>query len=248
MAPTDIKAYNSRKHNYKKASTDRCTRIISSIIGSHAFPGTITIHSVTEARLDDSSRLQDIADPTTALIYWIDGSYKCAGVNDVLGAGVAWQDEQKWHYASYSLGANTGNAQDAELFGISLALGLAVERVVVEGEAIELVRVFSDAQQVLDALANDNPNMLGPAGMKCWALRDVYEWADTLEKAGVKVELVWVKGHSQSMGNRVADEAAVKATKMQKESLGKGKRFLVRREDAPDDMKDADRDAVEEWL
>ncbi|KAH7080963.1 hypothetical protein FB567DRAFT_412433, partial [Paraphoma chrysanthemicola] len=236
-----------RKLNYQRASDDRCNRIISSIVGSRAFPGTVTIPSVAEACRDDSSRLQDIADPTTTLVYCADGSYRRAGVNDVLGAGVAWLDEQKWHYASYSLGVNTGNSQDAELFGISAALGLALERVVVEGEAIELVRIFSDAQKVLDALANGNPNVLGPAGRKSWALGDVYEWADALVKAGVKVELVWVKGHSQSMGNRLADEAAVSAANMQKESLGKGKRFLVQRGDVPDEMKDPDRDAVDEW-
>tara|TARA_R110002003_G_scaffold244_12_gene17538 strand:+ start:17073 stop:17954 length:882 start_codon:yes stop_codon:yes gene_type:complete len=250
-AKSPAQAYHARKRALTQASEDRRIRIINTTIGQfRTFSGTITIPSRKDAKAPDATRLQDIADPATALVYWADGSQSRSGVNDVLGAGVAWQDEQEWQSAMFSLGLNTGEVKDAELFGIAAALHLAVERVVDGGEAIALVRVFSDSQNVLSGLQDGSITTLGPAIGKNWALENLFERADWLATNGARVELVWVKGHSGSQGNWQADAKAAEAVGMQCAALGEGKRRrrVVGREDAPEEMRELGEDAVEEWF
>ena len=202
--------------------------------------------------LTDADHLQDMWGAFTegkAAVYWADGSRRQdASGEAVLGAGVAWQvqdDEGEWRYESktFALGHETGESADAELFGIAAALGLAVEKVE-QQQKIERVRVFSDCADVLEWIKDGTISILGPAVGPIWALQEVFDCVDFLAENQVEVELVWVKGHAKSEGNRAADRAASAGAKMQGV---RGKRGFVKRKEAPELIAMMGQDSVEEW-
>ncbi|KAF2034028.1 hypothetical protein EK21DRAFT_97814 [Setomelanomma holmii] len=235
---SSAKEYSFRKKTLLKAASDHKIRIINTTIGEfRTFSGTITIPSKKDAEATDAARIKDIKDKETALVYWADGSQFRRGVNEVLGAGVVWRDEEKWQAANFTLDLNTGDAIDAELFGVAAALQLAIGRVD-EGECVDLVRIFSDSQNVLSGVLEGTIVHLGPVIGKNWALQNLYNRG-----------MVWVKGHSVSEGNKLANTAATNAGRMQVEILGgeTKKRRMLKKEDAPVEMKDAGEDAVQEW-
>jgi ribonuclease HI len=124
----------------------------------------------------------------------------------------------------YSLGVNTGTSEDAELFGIAAALHLAAEKAK-KDRGVRHVRVLSDCVRVMQGIQRGSITHLGPAVSSPWALQQVYDNADILVGLGVKVELVWVKGHAQSEGNCGADAAATEVVQIQKGNKEKP-RFL----------------------
>jgi ribonuclease HI len=216
----------------------------------------VTVPSDVDARMPDSVRLQDIATTTTlglALVYWVDGPYGCVhAVEGFMGAGVVWQESGNDRFQSYKLGLWTGNNEDAEVFTIAAALGQA-KKEVEEGRVAHLFRVFSDAKGVLEALERGTMCRFGPMLMKRTALQGIYERADWLASLGIQVELVWVKSHSNSEGNRLADQAASRAVKEQAFDLNmdpsndNSVRHMARA-DVPAMWKELGPDWADEWL
>jgi ribonuclease HI len=197
-------------------NTDRLRRdrILDSILGhKRSFAGVIRT-DVHEAWANDADRLHDILEDLNAdraIAYWVDGSL--GGKTDkkgVLGAGVVWRTGQYEYTCTYKLGRWTGDSADAEVFGIAAALGRA-KKSVEKGKRYELVRVYSDAVHLLEKLRKGNLQSLGPLLAKKTALQALFERAKWLEEKGVKVELIWVKGHKNSRANRLADQAASRA-------------------------------------
>ena len=257
MAPSSNAAqaaYRKRAERYENESYYRAIRIINITIGKHAvFAGSITLEEPLRDRKAKARSDEDLLASVTAqydagnvAAYWADDSIKRTKAHDdILGAGVAWRerDEQgywAWQTQSFPLGLETGSVTDTKLFGIAAALGLAVERI----GSISVVKVFSDSQTVLRGIQRSDIWSLGRAVSSPWALEDVYNHAEVLTKAGVGVELVWVKGHAWSIGNIKADGAAAEAARSQ---LGMKRRW-IRKEDASTEMVRGGRDSVEEWL
>jgi ribonuclease HI len=251
------KAYFERKQFSKGKSHHRTIRIITTTIGEYrTFAGRIDISNAgtgTGGKQRDADHLHDIAslyNDGKALAYWTDGSLrKSKDMDDVLGAGVAWQEKDgqgKWAYKTsmYSLGVNTGTSADAELFGIAAGLRLAVEKAE-KDVGVKHVRILSDCVRVMKGIQDGTITLLGPAVSSPWALQQVYDHADILVRKGIKIELVWVKGHALSEGNAHADRAAAEVVKMQKGSKEKAR--FVKWGEAPACIAAMGRDSVEEW-
>jgi len=105
------------------------------------------------------------------------------------------------------LGRNNGNSEDAEIFALAAALDLAVKSGN-EGTKPRVVRIFSDAKSVLESLARGEYVRFGSMIGARSSLLDLYHHAEWLGHMGAKVELVWVKGHANSEGNKKADVCA----------------------------------------
>jgi ribonuclease HI len=256
-------AYRSQKLGeqlveLKVRRKERMCRLQQAILGpgGRIFNGRIIVPSDIDARMPDSVRLQDISTAIIldlALVYWVDGSYghqrKAEGF---MGAGVVWQDRGIDRFQSYKLGRRTGNNEDAEVFAIAAALGKAKEEVD-QGRDFELVRVISDALCVLTGLRRGTQCRFGPMLTKRTALQAIYERADLLTSLGIQVELMWVKGHSKSEGNNLADKVANQAVKDQVAGINmiSGNEDPTRpmtRADVPTMWKELGPDWVDEWL
>jgi ribonuclease HI len=179
------------------------------------FSGRIIIPGPNEARDSDSVRLRydnENLDCGHTVVYWSDGSYN----GECLGAGVAWLEGDAYYSQSFKLGKGVGNSADAEIYGIAAALSMAKKEVKRKQE-IRIVKVYSDAQWVLEEIRLGYSSNLGPLIVDDdqSALQDIYERAKWLTAKGVDVELIWLKGHHLSKGNIMADEAAGEATKRQ---------------------------------
>jgi ribonuclease HI len=179
------------------------------------FSGRIIIPGPNEARDSDSVRLRydnENLDRGHTVVYWSDGSYN----GECLGAGVAWLEGDAYYSQSFKLGKDVGNSADAEIYGIAAALSMAKKEVKRKQE-IRLVKVYTDAQWVLEEIRLGYSSNLGPLVIDDdqSALQDIYERAKWLTAKGVDVELIWLKGHHRSKGNIMADEAAGEATKRQ---------------------------------
>jgi hypothetical protein len=87
------------------------------------------------------------------------------------------------------------------------------------------------------------------------ALQGIYERAEWLTVEGVSVELIWVKSHANSRGNKLADRAADEAVGDQIKHLEEGgseldtrSRRLMTMADVPTTWKDMGPDWAKEWL
>ncbi|EAT90588.2 hypothetical protein HBH98_164740 [Parastagonospora nodorum] len=233
----------------KQAARARGKRLQVRILGANrVFSGSVYIPDYSAAREPDSTRLLDVAASMQAghtIVYWCDGS----AAQGFLGAGVAWTDSDKEMSEEYELGYNTGSSQDAELFAIAAALGQA-KLEVQRGRDVQLVRIYTDAQMVLKALNDGTRCPLGPLVSAETALEGLYERTDFLTNAGIEVELLWVKGHSNSRGNCLADEVADRAVKSQIRRRGHTtwKPELTSDADVPDNFKQMGQDWADEWL
>jgi ribonuclease HI len=238
----------------------RARKLHQRILGRNpTFSGKVIISLPFEAREPDSVRLMNDNDNIEmghTIVHWADGSYACSGPSvGYMGAAVAWLDGDRYSVESYELGRYTGNSEDAEVFAIAAALGKAKNEVW-ESMDIHLVKVYSDAMGILQALANGTPCRVGPMlSNKNTALHAIYDRAKWLANKGVELELIWVKGHSESTGNALADRAAYDAVSDQAERLipaawhwdsRPGKKMTG--EDAPEPWKHMGSDWVEEWL
>jgi ribonuclease HI len=238
----------------------RARKLHQSILGRNpTFSGKVIISLPSEAREPDSVRLMNDdknIELGHTIVYWADGSYACSGSSaGYMGAAVAWLDGDRYSVESYELGRYTGNSEDAEIFAIAAALGKAKNEVW-ESMDIHLVKVYSDAMGILQALANGTPCRVGPMlSNENTAIRAIYDRAKWLANKGVELELLWVKGHSESTGNALADRAAYDAVSDQAERLipaawqwdsRPGKRMTG--ENVPEPWKHMGSDWVEEWL
>ncbi|KAH7406891.1 hypothetical protein DE146DRAFT_753435 [Phaeosphaeria sp. MPI-PUGE-AT-0046c] len=234
----------------------RARRLQQQILGpNRPFRGFIWISGGEEARATDADRLYDIKadiEQGTAIVYFADGSFFG---NGTMGAGVAWQVGERQYIQSYHLGRHTGDAEDAELYAIAAALGKATH-VVDKDDRIRLVRIYTDAQWVLRGLYYHDNLRFGPMLESKTALEGAYEGAEWLEARGVRVQLIWVKGHAQSEGNRWADRAAFRAVEEQislqqqegAEERSPEQEVFKTMADVPGYWKDLGPDWAEEWL
>ena len=205
-------AESKRKPFYRRA---RMMIIIEKMLGvQRNFAGEVTIPEYDIARTEDYLRVEDIrGDLITgqAAVYWVDGSEQ----SGFLGAGVVRYEDGSLTPTSYKLGpAFRGCCNDAELFAIAVALELA-KCSVQDGQDLRLLRIFSDSQGVLMGLQTGKIRWIGPLHHEIIAIQRVFEVTDWLVAKGVEVELVWVKGHKASDGNKMADRAASKAIERQ---------------------------------
>ncbi|KAJ4341284.1 hypothetical protein N0V95_007290 [Ascochyta clinopodiicola] len=225
----------------------RLKRLHDSILGRYPiFPGTITIPDTVAAKLDDATRLQDISNDLQlcrAQVYWVDGSNR----NGFLGAGVAWRQSEQHFSGSYQLGPNTrGDSNDAEIFAIAAALGRA-KKYMQTGHQLKLVRIYSDALEILKHIKKGTCSTLGPFLVKKTALEGLYARAHWLQTHNVRVELIWVKGHSNSEGNHMADALAFNAVSEQVIATPPPSRTVKTADDVPDLWKSLGQDWVDEW-
>ena len=174
------------------------------------FAGKVTIPPPDIAKADDYTRMGDIKRGLLtghAAVYWVDGS----NWGGFLGAGVVQYVVGGRPATSYELGsAIRGCSDDAELFAIAVALELA-QSSVQGGQDLRLLRIFSDAQPVLLGFQTGKMHWIGPLHHEIIAVQRAFEVTEWLASKGVEVELVWVKGHSASEGNQMADRAAREA-------------------------------------
>ncbi|KAF2845696.1 hypothetical protein T440DRAFT_378066, partial [Plenodomus tracheiphilus IPT5] len=189
------------------------------------------------------------------LLYWADGSLQ----DGFLGAGVAALEhvdgEMRYTTSQHELGFDTGYIQDAELFAIVAALGLA-KRTFESKSGIQVVRVYSDALAVLESLERHECTILGPLIAAKTALEALYQRTEWLDSKGVVVELVWVKGHNKSKGNKIADRCANEAVRLQKiaetNSQGlpvrEGRTRLLTQTDVPVVIEQLGQEWSAEWL
>jgi ribonuclease HI len=238
----------------------RARKLYQSILGNNpTFSGKVIISSDFDARKSDYRRLmnedQNI-DLGHTIVYWADGSYAYSGSNaGYMGAAIAWLDGDHYAVESFELGRYTGNSEDAEIYAIAAALGRA-KKEVWESMDIHLVKVYSDAMGILEALANGTPLRVDPMlHNENTALHNIYDRAQWLANKGVELELIWVKGHAQSRGNALADRAAYDAVSDQPDRLQPiawqwdwmpGKWATSENVSAP--WKDMGSEWVEEWL
>jgi ribonuclease HI len=215
---------------------------------SPTFPGKVIVPGYKHARLEDIARLQDIEEPLrsgTAQVYWVDGSDR----DGFLGAGIVWLEDGRFVSRGYHLGPNTvGNSGDTEVFAIAAALGRAKKHVQ-RGNTLALVKIFSDCSGVLDGIREGNCPALGPMLVKKTALEGIYARARWLQVHNVPVELVWVKGHSNSEGNRLADEIAGRAASAQAFRADATRPLTISTvADCPDLWRNLGQDWIDEWI
>jgi ribonuclease HI len=242
-----------RNHETKSGSKERRIRMRDSVLGpNRSLAATVRIDQL-EAYKTDFDRLRGIDEDILAgraIVYWVDGSMGGGGFKrGVVGAGVVWHTGQHEYTCVYKLGRWTGNSGDAEVFGIAAALGRAKKKME-EGEKYELVRVYSDAVHILKDLAKDGGSMLGPLLAQTTAIEALFERAEWLRERGVKVELIWVKGHKKSKANKLADKTATKA--VEEGALESYDQLTVRkwmtRADVPAWCSEMGPDWIDEWL
>jgi ribonuclease HI len=251
--PKQLNLQKLQRQVLKNTGRLRRDRIRDSILGHKgSFAGEIRTNA-HEAWANDADRLHDILEDLNAgraIAYWVDGSL--GGKIDkkgVVGAGVDWHTGQYEYTCTYKLGRWTGNSADAEVFGIAAALGRA-KKSGEKGKKYELVRVYSDAVHLLEEPRKGNLQLLGPLLAKKTALQALFERAEWLEEKGVKVKLIWVKGHKNSRANRLADQTAPKAVQEGAEESYSGSmnRRWMFRADVPSWCTELGSDWEDEWL
>ncbi|KAF2119964.1 hypothetical protein BDV96DRAFT_566445 [Lophiotrema nucula] len=221
------------EHSLRKA------RIWSQIVGiprAKAFPGTIHLKTCPgSALLVDGQTNRD------TLVFYADGSHN--RLDGYLGAGVAWEEQTGMQSLQYGLGRYTGTAADAEVYAISAALELAVKRVGPQKGSgkVRVVRVLTDSREALRDLTTCTASSLGPMIDGKYAVQGIFQSTEQLAQQGVRVHLVWVKGHGDVAGNIAAHRAAFQAVTVQA-------RQPVRTITLPKAVKDAGPDYIQEWL
>jgi ribonuclease HI len=248
---------------------ERQIRLYGQTVGrDRQFKGSINSRSFA-ARLDDGFLLADVKDLNETAVYWTDGSLRrrTPGL-ECMGAGVTWLTknttgktegdnffDKEWEMVSqgYPLGKNTGTNADAELYGVAAALGHAVSEQITGARDVKLVRIFTDDLGLLHSLRKSSKGQisLGPLLSARLPVQNLFDWSDWLVERGIAVELVWVKGHNLSTGNKMADRAAAAAVRTIWEGTDKNKQeddAPKTMQDVPTDILDAGDDFANEWL
>jgi ribonuclease HI len=210
----------------------------------------VTIPYPIHARESDAVRLRDIKDicrAGKAAVYWVDGAYRKHGYS---AAGVVWRIGDSTNQGGYQLGRLVGDSENAEVFAIAAALGQA-KKAVVEGVILDVVRVYSDCQAVLEGLKKNTLCTPGPLlSSGTAALKAIYDHTDWLTDGHIGVELYWVKGHARSEGNILADKAAEQAIldQLDADSNTGSHRKAMTDADIPEIWKERGQHWADEWL
>jgi ribonuclease HI len=158
------------------------------------------------------------------LTLYTDGSYFCEGeFAGLSAAAVAYANPKApsgWETESKQLGRYVGNNNDAEMFGILLALRIAL-RQLKSGRNIKNIIICSDSKeciQVLEPKLHTDvkfTRILGPLPQNGkWALEEILEISEQIP-SGIYVHVRWIRGHANMIGNEVADRAASEANRAQ---------------------------------
>jgi ribonuclease HI len=126
-----------------------------------------------------------------------------------LGAGIYYTTNfAKNQSQSYSwcLGAGM-EVFDAELFALEKAFKTAWEK---KQEYTKKIWIFSDSQAAIKRLQNTSLK----AGL--YYIQSIKKWAEKFKNKSIQLQLEWVPGHMNILGNELADKAAKKATELQK--------------------------------
>jgi ribonuclease HI len=210
----------------------RMARILQDLLGhGRKFAGKVTIPHRDVATAEDYFRVEGIREDLEsgqAAVYWVDGSDRAG----FLGASVVRYENRRRKAVLFKLGRSfRGCNNDAELFAIAAALSLA-KYSVEAGRDLRLLRIFSDCQPVLQGLQTGKLHWIGPLHRSFIALQQIFEATDWLvSQQRVRVELIWVKGHSASKGNRMADKSASHAIERQ---------LLAERAESAEELKQID--------
>ena len=158
------------------------------------FLGQLFIQEPTTAILEAQRDKSDLA-------LWSDGSRLESGK---VGAAVVWRDApaDRWKSCKLALGKNK-EVLDAELWGVSEALGVALRKTAPRKPY--KVTVFSDSQTAIRKIQGSKT---GPGQ----ALKaQIVKRAKQLQSRGSEVTIRWVPSHSKIEGNEQADKAAKEA-------------------------------------
>ncbi len=237
--------YNRIKSERKR----RIQRLRRALLGTNRkFAGHVIIPSPQAARESDFVRLSDIQkefENGEAAVYWVDGSAR----GGYLGAAVVWHTNTGIRAKYSRLGESTGGCNnDAELFAIAAALRRARRLVQEHDSNVRLLRIYTDAQTILTGLKNGTCPCIGPFHDRSMALKRLYEDTDWLISQDIRVELIWVKGHKASEGNRIADEAASKAVETQLIARDSNSHTREERYPVPQKWRQLGPDWAAEWM
>ncbi|RAR14483.1 fmn-linked oxidoreductase [Stemphylium lycopersici] len=236
----------------------RREKLLGSVISASRRFSALVITDAEAAHDYDANRLNDVDNGIQdgrVVVYWVDGSLGGNGRSDgIMGAGLVWHTKQLECTRTYKGGRYTGGSSDAEI--LAIAAGLAHAKAAVEeGARYELVRVYSDSLSALSALRVDGHCALGPLIWKTTAVEVIYDLADWFKDRSIRLELLWVKGHCNSAGNKRADRIAHDAvmeqvnenTPIDHSKVGPQRRIKTY-EDVPNMYKGLGGDWEDEWL
>ncbi|KAJ8107057.1 hypothetical protein OPT61_g9127 [Boeremia exigua] len=212
--------------NSRAACRARRLRLRDALLGPRPkFSGTVTIPDIQHASQSDAIRLEDIQEGLVngqAAVYWAGG----AASRQYLGAGIVWYEEGLLHSEHFKLGPRiVGSNMDADVYAIAAAIHHA--KISAELSSIqELLRVYTNSLGVLTSVRSGKCTWLGPMVDDKFALEVLYRNVEWLASHGVTVELVWVKGHSgnvwQKLGQDWVDEWLYRVRRASKVSMSDG--------------------------
>ncbi len=99
---------------------------------------------------------------------------------------------------------------DAELFALEKTFKIAWER---KQEHTKKIWIFSDSQAAIKRLQNSSLKV----GQ--YYIQSIRKWAEKLKDLHIQMQLEWVPGHMNILGNELADKAAKRGTEMPKAAL-----------------------------
>jgi hypothetical protein len=99
---------------------------------------------------------------------------------------------------------------DAELFALEKTFKIAWER---KQKYTKKIWIFSDSQAAIKRLQNSSLK----AGQ--YYIQSIRKWAEKFKNYHIQLQLEWVPGHMNILGNELADKAAKKGTQLQKSTL-----------------------------
>lgn len=177
-------------------------------IRAHIVPpwwkGIQTVIAATAAKATDTHNLLAKSTANNILIYTdgsgIDGQIGAAAVSPTIGL-------ERWAYMG---DATTSTVHVAELYGIKMAIELALEDAA-HGNTRDKIIIFTDNQAAIRMTYNP----VGKSG--AYVVQDIIDLIDQNAKAQrTSIEIHWVPAHTGIKGNEMADIAAKNAARRSK--------------------------------
>ncbi|KAJ5673223.1 hypothetical protein N7507_002350 [Penicillium longicatenatum] len=153
-------------------------------------------------------------------IFWTDGSFLSPNNGSYGGAAAVWLDPGclEWHAVREKPPYLPTNSDDPELLGIVLALSQASSFIAKFQrthpsilDARHEVFVFTDSSASLHMITRAHLTPLYTDLVRDPLLAKILETGAALKRLGVHTQLHWVPGHSDVLGNEIADREAKKA-------------------------------------